>query len=68
MRTTRTHTVYFSEESLTKLIEANAELWVDLDERKPYISEEAYLAAATRLGLLNTAIQLLKEPVADSLT
>lgn len=63
---TRTHTVYFTEDHLAEVTAAAAELEADLEKRRPHISDEAYSAAASRLGLIKVGIHLLREPVPES--
>ena len=63
---TRTHTVFFSVETLKPLAELAGELERDWERRKPYMSIEAGRAGRARLKVLMEAIVLLSEPVAES--
>lgn len=68
MRTTRTHTVYFGGEALAAAQAAHAELRDDWDARRPHIAEAVADAGDRRLDVLAAALDLLGEPVAESLT
>lgn len=62
---TRTHTVFFGDETLAKLEAAQEELNRDWVSRAPYMQQEAREAGYRRLYLLAGAIDLLKEPVPE---
>lgn len=63
---TRTHTVYFGDDSLTVLDAAINTLRQDAGKRRAYISPEAFQAIDTRLAVLDSARALLAEPVPSS--
>jgi hypothetical protein len=61
MPATRTHTVFFSDESLQALETAYKGLVSDFRGRSSYMSEEAMVACYQRLELVRLAIERLKD-------
>ena len=63
---TRTHTVYFDEDSLVPIRDAFIALEGDWLDRGPHMSREAHEAGLRRLMVLSAAINLLAEPVPEA--
>lgn len=60
---TRTHTTYFSGDSLEPIRREYVTLRADAESRGTYITDEAADAIGQRLDVLRIAIELLAEPV-----
>lgn len=64
---TRTHTVFFTEESLNPIRKELTKLSDDFLARSKYMSNGAQVAYEHRLFVIRHAIELLSEPVSESL-
>lgn len=64
---TRTHTVYFNDETLDDLDKAIDALAEDIDHRRPHVSSDVGAAVDHRISLLRSARALLAEPVPDAM-
>lgn len=64
---TRTHTVFFTQESLKPIKGEYEKLSDDYGKRAKYMSTGAQYAYEQRLLILSNAIKLLAEPVSESL-
>lgn len=61
---TRTHTVYFTPDTLIPLATEIEALRANAEKRRPYISETAWASIDMRLVLLETGLQLLTDRAA----
>lgn len=67
MRFTRTHTVWFGDEELAPLREAVRSIREDAAHRYPHLTDDARAALMLRVALLHSALDLLAEPVPESI-